>query len=68
MYIYVYILGRAETVLASVETTSPLAHSVLSSASRPPCTMPNKFCLSGLLWALTQRSSQRIDLDMVQVT
>ena len=54
--------------MASLEISSPLAHSVLSSASRPPCTMPNKFCLSGLLWAFIQRSSQRTDLDKTQVT
>jgi hypothetical protein len=32
----------------------------LSCTSNPPCTMGNRFCLSGLLLAFMQRSSQRV--------
>ena len=33
---------------------------LLSSGSRPPWTMPNRFCSQGRLWAEMQRSSQRV--------
>lgn len=32
----------------------------LSCTSNPPCTMGNRFCLSGFLLAFMQRSSQRV--------
>jgi len=56
-----YILvDEHEVLLHSV----PLAHCVLRSASSPPCTIGNKFCLFGRLWAAMQRSSQRTVLQM----
>ena len=32
----------------------------LKAGSRPPCTMPNRFCCVGRPWAWMQRSSQRV--------
>jgi hypothetical protein len=32
----------------------------LSCTSKPPCTMGNRFCLSGFLLALMQRSSHLV--------
>ena len=37
------------------------AQSFLFSSSRPPCTMGNRFCLSGLVWAEIHLGNKTID-------
>ncbi len=40
-------------------TFSEMSRSPPGDTSRPPCTMPNRFCLSFRLWPAMQRSIQR---------
>ena len=47
---------------ATSRCISCLALSVRNFESKPPCTIGKRFWASGLLWALIQRSSQRVVL------
>jgi len=46
----------------------PLTHLMRRSASSPPCTIGNRFCSSGRLWAAIQRSNHRIVLHIQTIT